>query len=99
MVIRAVRLFVWGSVTDVDLKDSMTDIGRVTLTSDTGYSETYPIRLRWHRESGSQVGMSGTVVDQEFTPAMKGEMLMADLVFTSRCVKVTESMLEYVPQR
>lgn len=99
MVIRAVRLFVWGSVTDVDLKDSLTDIGRLTLTSDTGYSETYPIRLRWHRESGSQVGMSGTVVDQEFTPAMKGEMLMADLVFTSRCVKVTESMLEYVPQR
>lgn len=92
---RAIRLRVWGSVTDVGINQSVQSVGTLTFKNESGYSETYPIIPRQFNDGGKPDTPS-TIVDQMFTPAMIGRVLFADMTFTAKCVAITESELEYV---
>lgn len=98
---RAVKLRVWG---EYDLPAEPPDsIGTVTMFSDTGYTETYPIlslaRAGYTTGSGAnppRVYAPGMLFEQGFRTAMRGRVLWAVCTFTEPCVTIRDSMLEYV---
>jgi hypothetical protein len=99
---RAVRLRVWGSITNLVGASYSGTIGTLVMVSDNGYTETYPIAITRLIDSGSVVGTPDTLVDQHFTPAMVGRVLYASVTFEYednspvKCVSIGQSMLEYV---
>lgn len=93
--IRGVRLRVFGSITDLPDATSSEEIGTLVMRSDSGYHEDYPIIPRFFGASLSVVGTPGTIVDQQFSPAMIGRILSADLSFMRQCVTLTRFVLDY----
>jgi hypothetical protein len=97
---RAVRLRVWGEY-DNPGQEIPIVIGTLTMYSDSGYSEQYPI-LPLARSGFSalpnppRVMEPGLVVEQCFRTAMQGRVLWGVLEFTEPCVSVRDQMLEYV---
>lgn len=82
---RAVVLTVWGRW-DGDVQGV---IGKVTLVADDGYRETYSMY------SGIKFPQ-GVLWKQEFSPAMRGSLIHAELEFEEPYVELGEIQLEYV---
>lgn len=95
---RALRLTVFGDYENASRTvEAGTQIGLVTLTTDSGYSETYPIYAGQQTGGVMRYSPLGTICVQEFTPACVSNLFEVTLECTCECMVVRNIKLEYVP--
>ena len=99
---QAISLTVFGSFRNNDSADTQNQVGTVSLTTDTGRTETYPIMpviINGATPSGEQprIMPAGSIWRQKFTPSMKGLVLQAEIALWSPEVTIDNAILEYIP--
>lgn len=97
---RAKRLLVFGGLTHKTEGGKLKQLGTLTIYSDTGREEVYPIlpvRRSDYGYGNPHVDQPGVLIEQKFTNAMVGRVLWIKMEFDYECVTLSQVMLEYVP--
>ena len=85
---RAKRFTLWGEYSG----NGRADIGSLEIRADNGYSEVYKIYPPTEDQKSR-----GILLEQEFSPQMKGRLLMPSVRFDHPNVVLRDQLMEYVP--
>ncbi len=92
---RVLAFRLYGTWTDPSAETTPRQVGLLRAVSDTGRVEVYPIETHVMADSLQKVGPQEALFEQRFTNALVGRSVYFTILFTYKCLSISEAQVEY----